>query len=132
MKIFEGYMKSIDLSGNIIFGNAVQLADRFYLEQEVNQFINDIWIGFSINYISVFPDRCAKMVAELPNGEYLFEYDVFETSTGECFYIIFDFVRMAIVYMSNENEILPDNLNLFKCTYIGNIKLDDNLLEKFN
>lgn len=127
MNNYKGYVKAYSLIGDLVFGEIVRIADRFH----VIQIENNLTTGLNANLVPIDSTKFAKKIAELPTGDYLFEFDVFESIEGKRFYIIWDYTKLAVVYMSLDGLSLPDNINIFECIYVGNIKLDDQILENF-
>lgn len=112
--------KSKDLkTGNCIIGPIQVIGDRYYILNSTT-----LISGALVSYAEVVPTFCAKKIATLLNKTDLFEYDVFETQSGKQFFITFDYARLAIVYHSVNDETLPDGINIYECTYIGNVIVD--------
>lgn len=128
MNNYSGYVKAYSLAGDLVFGEIVRIADRFH----VVELVNNLNTGLSINLIPIDSTRFAKKIAEVPTGDYIFEFDVFTVADKYAFYVIWDYTKLAVVYISIDGKNLPDNINLFDCNYIGNIKLDDCLLKQFD
>lgn len=126
MNNYLGYVKAYSLAGDLVFGEIVRVADRFHVVELVNNLIT----GLSISLIPIDSTRFAKKIAEVPTGEYIFEFDAFITPDGNVFYVVWDYTRLAVIYSSLDGNDLSNDINIFECKYIGNIKLDDNLVEQ--
>lgn len=127
MNNFIGYMKSVN-NNEIIEGYATTILERQYLMRTASSFNSR---EYSTILTEVSPAKCVKEIAELPNGNMLFEYDVFKLLDGTLFYIIFDITRLAVVYISQPAISLPDNISLFNCECVGNLKLNEELISFF-
>ena len=114
---FFGVMKSKSKSGEYIVGYALDIDDDHYL-----QIVNG---NSTVELVKVNTIRCAREIIRLPNKESLFEFDVFETPSGQQFYITLDLNKFAVVYCPvNDSDILEPNINIFDCKYLYNVKID--------
>jgi hypothetical protein len=85
--------------------------------------------GTSINIVPIDSTKFAKRIAEVPTGDSIFEFDMFISPNNDLFYVIWDYTKLAVVYMSIDEKDLPDNINIFECKYVGNLKLDEQISE---
>lgn len=126
--LINEYVLSRDSAGQYVEGICVKILDNFYVRNVVENVSDNFYLGYSDIYTLVNPMCCAKRLGSLLNKENIYEYDVFQTSDGIRFYVSFDYMNLAIVYFTEKDKCLPDNVNLFNCNRIGNIKTDDPML----
>ena len=119
------YVKSFDKAGQYIEGVLVKVGNNYFIQNSSELVENDICVGFINSYIEVNPHTCARKLCELPNKSSIFEFDIFSTQNGELFYVSFDYNRLAITYTAMDGIDLPDNINIFDCTLVGNYILNN-------